>query len=56
MKLKELVLNPRALGINPRALGVNPKALGINPRALAAKHITHTPRTIKEIRDSITSG
>ena len=48
IKLKEL-------GLNPRALGTNPKALGINPRALAAKHITHTPRTIQEIRDSIPS-
>ena len=55
MKLKELGLNPRALGTNPRALGTNPKALGINQRALSAKHITHTPRTIKEIRDSIPS-
>lgn len=48
MKLKEL-------GLNPRALGTNPRALGINQKALAAKHITHTPRTIQEIRDSITS-
>lgn len=56
MKLKELGLNPRALGTNPKALGVNPKSLGINQRALASKHITHTKRTIQEIRDSIHSG
>lgn len=49
MKLKEL-------GLNPRALGTNQRALGINPRALSAKHITHTPRTIQEIIDSIPSG
>lgn len=38
-----------------KELGLNPRALGTNPRALAAKHITHTPRTIQEIRDSIHS-
>lgn len=31
------------------------KELVLNPKALAAKHITHTPRTIQEIRDSINS-
>ena len=39
-----------------KELGLNPRALGINQRALAAKHITHTQRTIQEIRDSIHSG
>ena len=48
MKLKEL-------GLNQRALGTNPRALGVNPKALAAKHITHTQRTIQEIIDSIPS-
>lgn len=31
------------------------KELVLNPKALSAKHITHTPRTIQEIRDSINS-
>ena len=48
MKLKEL-------GLNPRALGTNPRALGKNKKALESKHITHTTRTIQEIRDSIPS-